>query len=109
MKAPIASPIQISAALHAVSQEYRVSEELIMGHRKLTELSEARMWFWLLLRVATEANCNSLARLSGHVSTSIHHSTCKAIDWMRIYPALRQRYDRIVTAFSQRMDKQNEL
>lgn len=91
---------QCDAALAAVTGEYHVTKGDIFSRDKRTSVSEARMWFWLILRIASEASMPALGRLSGHQHSSVSHSLDNAISWMRLYPALRRRYDRIIGLYN---------
>lgn len=100
---PAPTQKQIAAALAAVTTEYQVAASDIFSHDKRTLVSDARMLLWFVLRIASDASMPALGRLTGHKHSSVHRAVHRAIPWMRLYPSLRRRYDRIVATFHEQL------
>lgn len=106
MNAPTLTPKQVEAALCAVADEYGIYSGQLSLPLRDEVTAEARMMYWFLLRVATDGNVTMkrIGQSVGKDHSAVWHSTRKAVFWMKTYPALRERYDRIVAGFLERTD-----
>lgn len=59
-------------------------------------LVEARNMFWLVLFSGTSGTPVELSKCVRRKNGTSLHGIKNALNWLRLYPALRKRYDRIV-------------
>jgi chromosomal replication initiation ATPase DnaA len=89
----------MAKALACVAEEYGISTKDMTGRYKNSLVCEARMMFWFLLKICG-GNERQSAAFVGRTRTSVPHAIYKCATWMRVYPDIRKRYDRIVENFN---------
>lgn len=99
---PLASPDELSAAMEAVAFEYGIHSQWMIGARRKNQLiSEARTMFWLILRAGPGPATYQMEQAIGVKAGAVSFSMKKVVVWLKVYPALRKRYDRIVDKYWQ--------
>lgn len=87
------------AAAQAASEEYEQHKDAMWSKGKAAVMVEMRMLCWFVLKVATNCSCTDVGKAFGYDHGAVLHAWKKAIVWLRVYPQVRQRYDRIAAKF----------
>lgn len=104
MNSPTLTQEKIDAALDAVVEEYGVPLDDLASRKRDPVTCEARMLYFFLLRVASDGGdtLNRIGDTLGKDHGTVCFSIRKTVLWLKTYPALRDRYNRIVTGYLER-------
>jgi hypothetical protein len=96
---------QIEITINVVASEYKLHPEDITGDRRVQPIPEARMMVVRLIREYFNPNVMTYERISRIINRGYSNGSRqdgKFKEWIRLYPDVRERYQRITEILNQK-------